>query len=391
MFYGNRVEDAVLPSEVVERDFRDVFSDDPIGIYCSPGRVNLLGEHTDYNDGFVLPAAIQFHTAVAIGSRKDNKIVAVASDHGKSMVELELGQTFISNKQAPWSDYLAGVVQECQLRALPLRGLNLVISGNVPQGAGLSSSASLEMALLSAFKNHLNFELTGKIAAKIGQAAENKYVGCKCGIMDQLVSALGEEGRAILLDCRSLEIKSYAIPENFSLLIVNSNLKRGLVDSEYNLRRQQCEEAARYFNVAALRDVGLDQLEESKSKLSETVYRRARHVISENLRTIEATEALAGRNIKYLSRLMQDSHESMRVDFEITVGPTNELVKLISRELGYDGGVRQTGGGFGGCVVALVPDEQVDSIVDVVQKQYEKLTGLKESVYLCSASKGSFS
>lgn len=379
------------PESYAASKFQEIFGEKPQGIYQSPGRVNLIGEHTDYNDGFVLPVAIQFRTAIAASAREDNIIEAVALDLDASHVTIDLSKELDKNPAAPWSNYLVGVVREFKKRGLSVGGMNLTISGNVPQGAGLSSSASFEVAIASAMSQLYGISLSGEDAALIGQAAENNFVGCNCGIMDQLVSSLGKKGHAMLLDCRSLDKKFVSIPEELELVIINSNVKRGLVGSEYNVRRQQCESAALYFGVKALRDISIEQLEESKDKLEEVVYRRARHIITENTRTKQAADALAGNQITILSQLMYSSHISMRDDFEITVPAVDTLVEIVKKQIGNEGGVRMTGGGFGGCVVTLVQKAMSFDVVAAVEKEYESKTGLKESVYICTTDNGGFS
>lgn len=377
------------PSQYVQTEFVKIFAEPPVGVYCSPGRVNLIGEHTDYNDGFVLPAAIQFYTAIAAAPRDDMLVQAVALDHD-SRVQIDLAAVLAKNPAAPWSDYLTGVIREFLQHGYGLRGMNLVISGNVPQGAGLSSSASFEVAIASALKHLHNLAIGGKQAALIGQAAENKFVGMNCGIMDQLISALGKAGHAMLLDCRSLDTRLVPLPENLRLIIINSNVKRGLVGSEYNVRRRQCEEAAAHFGVRALRDVSPDRLERGRSGLVDVVYRRARHIVTENQRTLEAATALANNDLSLLSDLMEESHNSMRDDFEITVKPIDQLVAIVKQVVGTAGGVRMTGGGFGGCVVALAPQGLEADICKAVQQQYASLTGLQENIYVCHAVDGGF-
>lgn len=231
-------------------------------------------------------------------------------------------------------------------------------------------------------------ELSQSDIALIGQQAENEFVGCNCGVMDQMISAEGREYHAMLLDCRSLETKAVPIPEDLAVVIINSNKKRGLVDSEYNTRRDQCEEAARIFGVKALRDVNIEEFEKRKSELDDVVAKRARHVITENMRTCEAAKALSSNNIKRLSELMAESHASMRDDFEITVDEIDKLVEMVREVIGDKGGVRMTGGGFGGCIVALVQIELVETVKKTVESRYELETGLKESIYICKAKEG---
>lgn len=258
----------------------------------------------------------------------------------------------------------------------------------MPQGAGLSSSASLEVAIGKMFQVLYDLPFDGKKIALIGQEAENKYVGCNCGIMDQLISALGQAQHALLIDCRSLEALPISIPKDLAVVIINSNIKRGLVDSEYNTRRKQCEAAAKALGVNALRDASLVDLLQIKSSLDPLVFKRAHHVITENERTLKAAYALANEDYPLLSKLMAESHNSMRDDFEITVPAIDYLVKIIQDVIGNEGGVRMTGGGFGGCVVALVPKNKVDEVKDVVNQNYHKKFNIKEDFYICQPSEG---
>ena len=235
-----------------------------------------------------------------------------------------------------------------------------------------------------------NIPLDGIKAALMGQKAENEFVGCNCGIMDQLISAMGIAGHAMLLDCRSLTFEHAVIPKGMSLVIVNSNVKRGLVDSEYNTRRQQCEAASKHFNKPALRDVTLEDLEKEKPNLLSDIFKRAKHIITENTRTTEALQALNSNDMVTMSQLMAQSHLSMKNDFEITTSEIDFLVEIINEKLGQRGGVRMTGGGFGGCVIALTPDELVSQVKATIAEKYQVKTGLKADVYVCVAVDGAF-
>lgn len=372
----------------VTRSFSSILGYAPTHFIQAPGRVNLIGEHTDYNDGFVLPCAINYQMVVAAAKREDNTVRVIAVDYQNEVDEFSLDNTieFLPNKM--WANYVRGVIYFLQKDNYSFHGMDIAISGNVPQGAGLSSSAALEVAIGQTIKTLYQLPISQKEIALNGQKAENQFVGCNCGIMDQLISACGEENHALLIDCRSLETSAVTMPENMVVMIINTNKKRGLVDSEYNTRRQQCEEAAHILNVTALRDATLDDLFAKKALMSEVVYRRARHVITENNRTLEAAEALRHGDLTTLSQLMMQSHHSMRDDFEITVKEVDSLVEIVKSVIGDRGGVRMTGGGFGGCVVALVTPDLVDKVVDSVKAQYEAKTGLKETIYVCSASQG---
>lgn len=370
--------------------FQRSFGSEPDLFVRAPGRVNLIGEHTDYNDGFVLPCAIDYETVVALQRRDDDKVVVFAADYANQWDEFSLTQPIEPHADQMWSNYIRGVVKYLLEKGLALKGLNMVVSGNVPQGAGLSSSASLEVAIGEAFNQAYQLGLTPAAIALNGQEAENKFVGCNCGIMDQMISASGEKDHALLLDCRSLETRLVKMPEDLAVLIVHSNVKRGLVDSEYNTRREQCETAARHFGVKALRDVSLDQLQKAaeQGKLEPVVYLRARHVITENARTLAAADALASGDLEKMGALMAESHTSMRDDFAITVPAIDALVEILQSHIGNEGGARMTGGGFGGCVVALLRPAQVDAVIAAVAEEYPAKTGLKPTCYVCKARPG---
>lgn len=355
----------------------------------APGRVNLIGEHTDYNEGFVFPAAINFATVIAAGKRDDRVIEVVALDYGNERCAFSLDK--IAHQTHPgWLNYVKGVCQAVQAKYPQLGGANLVVTGNVPQGAGLSSSASFEVAIISALTKLYNLQIDGIEAALLGQQAENEFVGCACGIMDQLISALGKRGKAMLLDCRDLSQRFIALPEDYAIMIVNSNVQRGLVDSEYNLRRQQCESAAGKLGCSSLRDADLALLMAHKAALTDDEYKRAHHVITENQRTEEMFEALEQGDIVQVSQLMAESHRSMRDEFEITVPAIDKLVNIIHQAVGNQGGVRMTGGGFGGCVVALLPKNLLLGVTNQVEDKYYAQTGLKQTIYICTAEQGAF-
>jgi len=359
-------------------------------IVChAPGRVNLIGDHTDYNDGFVLPAAINYGTTIAASKREDNIVKVYAHDCEQQISEFALNE-IVFDEQMMWSNYVKGSLQAL-LKTFPdINGANLVVSGNIPQGAGLSSSASFEIAILKVFAELYQLALDGVNAALLGQKAENDFVGCNCGIMDQLISAMGQQGHAMLLDCKDLSFEDAPIPDDLSLFIVNSNVKRGLVDSEYNLRREQCETVAKYFGATALRDVTLAQLNSAKEQLEPVLFKRARHVISENERAVATLKALKANDMALISVAMRASHISLRDDFEVTTKEMDGLVEMIDEVLGDKGGVRMTGGGFGGCVVALVPKLMVDKVKEAINNQYEKTFNLKPTIYLCTATQGAF-
>jgi len=374
--------------ENVKTSLKTVLGSLPTHIIQAPGRVNLIGEHTDYNDGFVLPCAINYQTVVAAAKRDDNVVRVVSVDYDNAVDEFDITETITFLQDKMWANYIRGVVKCLLGRGYQFGGLDIAVSGDVPQGAGLSSSAALEVVIGQTFKVLYGLEISQDEIALNGQQAENEFVGCNCGIMDQLISAEGQEKHALLIDCRSLETRRVSMPEDMVVVIINSNKKRGLVDSEYNARRTQCEEAARLFGVTALRDVTIEQFNSKVDELDTLVAKRARHVITENARTVEAAEALSAGDIKRMGKLMAQSHASMRDDFEITVKEVDTLIDIVKTAVGEQGGVRMTGGGFGGCVVALVPPTLVDDVITAVEAQYEAATGLKESIYVCHAKDG---
>ncbi|KAB7693057.1 galactokinase [Plesiomonas shigelloides] len=372
----------------VKNAFKATLGYAPTHIVQAPGRVNLIGEHTDYNDGFVLPCAINYQTVVAAAKRDDNIVRVISVDYGNALDEFDLTQEIAFQHDKMWANYIRGVVKCLLARGLQFTGADIAVSGNVPQGAGLSSSAALEVVIGQTFKVLFNLEISQAEIALNGQQAENEFVGCNCGIMDQMISAEGSQQHAMLLDCRSLETTSVSMPEELAVVIINSNKKRGLVDSEYNTRREQCEAVAAIFGVKALRDVTLEQFNQKSHELDPLLRKRARHVITENYRTLDAAQALSQHDMQRMGRLMAESHASMRDDFEITVAEIDTLVAMVKEVIGERGGVRMTGGGFGGCVVALVPHDLVASVQAVVDANYEAQTGLKAAIYVCQAMDG---
>lgn len=360
----------------VTRCFSEQFGSAPEHVVHAPGRVNLIGEHTDYNDGFVLPCAINYGTVIAVGARNDSHIDAVASDYHNEHVRLALPDIISRCDRADWTTHVRGIASVMAARGYGLGGANIAIGGNVPQGAGLSSSASLGVALAKALAVQNGLEdITLTDFALIAQQAENDVVGTACGIMDQLVSARAKAGSALLIDCRSLQTRDVMLPDDIAVLIVHSGVRRALAESKYNERRQQCEAVARHFGVRALRDIDLATLESGKAALDQLAFLRARHVVTENTRTLAASDALQNNDMATLGRLMEQSHISMRDDFAITVPPVDTLVALLQAEIGDAGGARMTGGGFGGCVVALLPKDAVGDTKAAVSKAYRTPSG----------------
>lgn len=381
---------STLNKEQLNDFFSVTFNQQPELIVQAPGRVNLIGEHTDYNGGFVLPAAINYSTWIAASARSDRELHVIARDFNLQRAIVNLDESMQKDPAAPWSDYLRGVVQELQKRGYRLKGGNLLVSGNVPAGAGLSSSASFEVALVRALTELSDESIDPTEAALVGQAAENNFVGCNCGIMDQLISARGQESSALLIDCQDLSARSVSIPRDWEILIVHSGVKRGLVESEYNQRRTQCETAAAFFGQQTLRGVGLEQLLAAEGKLDELSFRRARHVLTENERTLLAAEALSDGDMTTLARVMAESHASMRDDFSITTPAIDQLVEILQAAGEGQAGARMTGGGFGGCVVSIAPAAIIPKLMQAVELHYQVNTGCVPTLIPAKASKGAF-
>ena len=364
--------------------FADRFGHLPNWIVRAPGRVNLIGEHTDYNDGFVLPMAIDRAVWIALRPRND-RIVSVYSIDYDEPGEFSLDR--LERGQPGWIEYLKGTAWSLQEAGHRLTGWDGVLAGDVPLGAGLSSSAALEMATARALAAAGELPWEPAEMAKLGQRAENQWVGVNCGIMDQLISAAGRAGNALLIDCRSLQTEPVPLPQGTSVVVLDTSTRRGLVDSAYNERRRQCEEAARLLGVHALRDATIEQLERSAGKMDPAVLRRARHVIAENDRTLRAADAMRRGDAVELGRLMHQSHRSLRDDYEVSSDALNAMVECASAHRSCFG-ARMTGAGFGGCAVALVRAEATDDFARDVAAAYERKTGHSPAVYVCQAADG---
>ncbi|MCR4401636.1 MAG: galactokinase [Firmicutes bacterium] len=383
--------------------FRDVLDEavaytedaSPVRVVRAPGRVNLIGEHTDYNDGFVLPAAIDRDVTMAARRRRDRKVRAFSIDY-------DVGTEFSLDDIRPdsvhaWTNYIRGTLDVLMKRGLPVTGMDLAVTGDVPRGAGLSSSAALETATAVAARVVGGFALEGPELALACQEAENRFVGVRCGIMDQFASALGKAGHALFIDCRSHRYELVPVPRGYRIVICDSGVRRGLRDSEYNVRRAQCEEAVRLLkedlpHVRALRDVSSGELAALQGKLSEEVRRRAAHVIAENERVTRGVKALREGRVDEFGRLMVESHESLARLYEVSC---RELDLLVDIALAWPGviGARMTGAGFGGCTVNLVREEAVGGFAETVMSEYGRRVDSSKlsappQVYVCEAADG---
>jgi len=364
--------------------FERRFGAPPALLVRAPGRVNLIGEHTDYNQGFVLPMAIDRSIWIALRPRKDRTVRAESLDFDES-AEFDLAA--LSHGGPGWAEYLKGSAWALLGEGRLPRGWEGVLSGDVPIGAGLSSSAALEVAALRAFAEVSELEWRPERMALLGQRAENGWVGVNCGIMDQLVSVCGREGHALLIDCRSLAIEAVPLPARTRVVILDTSTRRGLVASAYNERREACERAARLLGVDALRDVGAAFVEARGAWLDATTLRRARHVASENERTLAAADAMRHGDAPTLGALMSQSHASLRDDFQVS---TPALDAMVECALAVDGcyGARMTGAGFGGSVVALVREDRLPHVGAAVAAAFEERTGLAPKLDACRAAAG---
>ncbi len=362
----------------------------PPRIFRAPGRTNLIGEHTDYNDGFVLPAAIDRATCVAIAPRHD-RILNIHSEHFNETIQFNLDEKNATPRKH-WSDYVRGVAILLQQSGVTVPSADILIRSDVPLGAGLSSSASLEVATAFALLAQANRELPRLEIAQLCQRAENEFVGAHVGIMDQFVSCFGQSNHAIFLDCRSLAHEAVPLPTNIRLIMCNTMVKHEIASGAYNERRENCEEAVAILkkaipNIHALRDVTPDQLQKRAQLLPDLLYRRARHVVTENARVLAAREALLNNNLESLGTLMQKSHASLRDDYEVSCNELDVMVNLANNFPGCLGS-RMTGGGFGGCTINLVLTDQVEDFAIHIREGYQGATGIAPEIYSCAASDG---
>lgn len=364
--------------------FKEKFGEPPHAIIRAPGRVNLIGEHTDYNEGFVFPMAIDRAIWIAMRPRSDQHVTVWSLDYGEPIT---FDLTNLEKGEAHPREYLKGVTWALQEQGHTLRGWEGVMQGDVPIGAGLSSSAALELATARTFALASGLHWDAKEMAKLAQKAENQWVGMNCGIMDQMISAVGLADHALFIDCRSLKTTPAPLPKNTVVVVMDTATRHQHVAGEYNVRRQQCETAARFFGVPALRDVSLGDFKTQSGGLDDVTRRRARHVITENARTLDALEAMRTNDAHRLGLLMNQSHDSLRDDFEVTNDALNRMAEIAQTQPGCYG-ARMTGGGFGGCAVALVQAAQVDSFVAAVTDTYHTTTGYEPHLYVCRAASG---
>jgi galactokinase len=371
----------------VSNAFENLYGEQP-RIYRAPGRVNLIGEHTDYNEGFVMPAAIDFSTYVAMATRDDRKI-KIHSDLFNEDASLDLAHVPPPGGKH-WSRYPFGVAVKLQEAGHCISGANVFVHGEVPLGSGLSSSAAIEVSTGLGLLDISQERIDRMQLAKICQKAENTFVGAHTGLMDQFIACFGKAGHAVMLDCRSLESQALPIPQEVKLVVCNTMVKHELASSEYNKRREQCEEGVRILSkhldkVKSLRDVTVDDLK--KFEMPEVIYRRCLHVTSENDRVRAAADALRRRDLQTFGKLMYKSHESLRDNYEVSCEELDVMVGL-AREVEGVYGARMTGGGFGGCTINLVVTEAVDRFKRAIKTGYSEKTKRDPEIYICEAADG---
>jgi len=373
----------------IKDSFRRLFGDEA-RVFSAPGRVNLIGEHTDYNDGFVLPAAIDLSTWVAVAPRTDRRLI-IHSENFDETVVFELDDANAA-RRGKWSDYPRGVAVLLSKAGYRLSGASLYIEGDIPIGSGLSSSAAVAVATAYALLSNDGIAVDPMQVAVLCQRAENEFVGTHCGLMDQFISCFGRTGHAVLLDCRSLDYESLPLARDVKLVICNTMVSHQLASGEYNRRRAECEQGVQILShftagVSALRDISSEDLERHRAELTETVYRRCRHVVTENARVLEAKAALNRADLSRLSELMKQSHLSLRDDYEVSCSELDLMVELANQVTGVYG-ARMTGGGFGGCTVNLVQEASVNTFRESVARGYKEATGRQPEIYVCSPEQG---
>lgn len=376
------------------KDVKNIFVDN-FGtipeVFRAPGRINIIGEHTDYNDGFVLPAAIDLAVYVFIQKSGTNRSKLISIDLDESYT-FSLSDNIVPVEQG-WVNYFLGVIDQMQQAGHELENFNLMFTSDIPMGSGLSSSAALECGFGQALIDLFQLNIQKMDLAKIGQAAEHKFAGVKCGIMDQFASCMGKDGHVVQLDCRSLEYEYFPADfKDYDLVLFDSNVKHNLADSQYNIRRTQCEEGVANLkkvnpNIETLRDASLDELYQAQSSMEEVVFRRCKYAIEENIRVQSVCEALQAGNIEKVGQIMLQTHIGLSKDYEVSCKELDALIDIASKCEGHIGG-RMMGGGFGGCTINLIKKDKVDDVIDQVIKGYKTALGINTKVYRVAIADG---
>lgn len=364
--------------------FEEKFEYPPSHVVSAPGRVNLIGEHTDYSDGFVLPMAIDYGIIVAVHPREDRHLRIFSIDFNQLM---EVDLSTIEKQDASWQEYIKGVAWIFQSKGEELRGWDGVLTGNVPIGAGLSSSAALEVAMAQTIASFSGLHLSLIDLAVCSQRAEGEWVGVNVGIMDQMISAAGKENHGLLIDCRSMEIEDVPVPSGAGFVVLDTGTRRELTNSAYNTRRAECEEAARIMGVSILRDANLDLLQKYENHMTRDVYLRARHVITENERVHTFCQSMRDGNLEIMGEILNQCHISLMKDYQVSSMELDSIVDISTQHKGCFG-ARMTGAGFGGCALALIDPSELNHFREYVQHKYQKETGIYPDIYPVNASDG---
>ncbi len=367
-------------------EFARIYNALPTHITRAPGRVNLIGEHTDYNDGFVLPMAIDREVRIAARMRADPLVRMVALDFDAEQSQFSL-DAIQPDLQYAWSNYIRGVAWSLQQRGANLVGADMLIHGNVSIGSGLSSSAALEVCAAVTFQTLSSFEMDRVELARVCRQAENEFVGVQSGIMDQFASLLARKGHALLIDCRDLTHEPVPLPSGAAIVVCDTMRRRGLVDSEYNARRAECLEAARRLGVKSLRDVSVSEFSRVEKDLPPMIAKRARHVITENQRVLNAVSAARRNDLTAFGALMNESHASLRDDYQVSCAELDAMVEIAYKQPGCYG-ARLTGAGFGGCTVNLVEERAAAEFVNKVVQEYAAQIGIAPEIFMCRATEG---
>lgn len=375
--------------EIVEKKFLELFKEEPL-IFRSPGRVNLIGEHTDYNMGFVLPGAIDKAIYFAVSARKDKTCKLFAIDMN-DVFEFDIGDFKKSGKS--WPNYLMGVVDQLKKAGYNFNGFNCVFGGDIPIGAGLSSSAAIEAGLTFALDYIYNLGISKLDIVKLAQKSENEFVGVNCGIMDQFINIFGHSGNVLRIDCRSLEYEYFPFDfKNVSIVLFDSRVSHSLASSEYNQRRKECAEGVaviseKYSHVSSLRDVSIEMLNEFKSKLDPVIFKRCKYAVEENVRLLNACNALNENDLKKFGTLMYETHDGLSKDYEVSCKELDYLVEL-TKDNPKVYGSRMMGGGFGGCTINLIENDSIDEIKSLVSKKYKEKFNIDTKIYITKISSG---
>ncbi|QBF84888.1 galactokinase [Shewanella maritima] len=372
------------PAQRATKLFVQTFGTTADELYQAPGRINIIGEHSDYNEGLVLPVAINFHTVIAVKHRDDYQFRAVSDAFPGQIEQWEFGNEGNIDDDGLWFNYLKGITAAMAQSGLSAKGLDLAIVGNVPLGAGLSSSAALEIAFGTAISYADQLHLSPLAIAQIAQRAESQLMRQQCGIMDQMISALAESDHALLIDCLALDSEPVKLPDSLSLIVIDPQIDRKKFTAQFAERRQECFEIADILGLDSLRDLTHLQLQRAKQSLTETQYHRALHVMTESQRTASAARALQENNMPRFSELMRHSQHSLRENFDAVDPQADKLVTLIDELIGDNGGVRMSDG----CIIALVDHSLTDDVINLVEQAFFKQTGRDAVIHLCSASSG---